>query len=258
MSTIRAALVETRWISIAWSAFIAENLIVSENRDYIIDLYNEKQYHTLYNALSSAACAGILYAYMNNRRRGPVLPPPGIARKAVAYVMQTTGFIGLSQLMPRVRSPFEPVTTAERSSEPTATPKSTPQVQFRCPMDFRAADVPADGIYLMDRVTRHPSMWFVSLVSMSAAMNAVYASQVAMYSFPLVFAYIGGWHQDRRHLRGSGGFLSAERYAATSNVPFVALFRGKQTWKDLMSEIKTSNLGVAFVASSLVFILRKG
>lgn len=247
-----------RWVSFGWTAFIAENLIVSENRDYIISLYNERQYHTLYNTLSSAACAGLLYAYIANRKRGPVLPPASSGRKAFAFLLQTVGIVGLSQLAPRVRSPFAPtVETTQPSVGPPSVSSDSSKIQFRCPMDFRAADIPADGVFLMDRVTRHPSLWFASFVSFSAALNAVYATKVAMFSFPIVFAYIGGWHQDQRHLRGSGGYLAKEKYSITSNVPFVALIQGKQSWKDLASEVKETNLGLAVFVSSVIFVLRK-
>jgi len=69
--------------------------------------------------------------------------------------------------------------------------------------------------------------------------------EIICYTFPAIFAVIGTSHQDYRYRRGSGGTLTPEREAVTSNVPFVALVAGKQSWSKLADEIKWSNAGVA-------------
>eukprot|EP00621_Florenciella_sp_RCC1693_P010660 CAMPEP_0182530468 /NCGR_PEP_ID=MMETSP1323-20130603/5932_1 /TAXON_ID=236787 /ORGANISM="Florenciella parvula, Strain RCC1693" /LENGTH=87 /DNA_ID=CAMNT_0024739767 /DNA_START=10 /DNA_END=270 /DNA_ORIENTATION=- len=55
---------------------------------------------------------------------------------------------------------------------------------------------------------------------------------------PVAFAFIGGEHQDYRYRRGIGGELTPEVDRATSNVPFVALLRGKQSFEKLSDELK--------------------
>ena len=65
------------------------------------------------------------------------------------------------------------------------------------------------------------------------------------YTFPAVFAAIGSSHQDYRYRRGSGGSLTPEREAVTSNVPFAALATGRQSWSKLSDEFKWMNAGAA-------------
>ena len=73
-----------------------------------------------------------------------------------------------------------------------------------------------------------------------------------MFTFPSIFALIGGAHQDHRFLRNSGGSLSVERYNATSNIPFLAIAMGKQKLEDVWNEIKAPNMGIALCTSLLV------
>jgi uncharacterized membrane protein len=76
-----------------------------------------------------------------------------------------------------------------------------------------------------------------------------------MFAFPSVFAMIGGAHQDHRFLKNSGGKLSMEKYNVTSNVPFLAMLSGKQSFGDLCKEMKLPNMGLA-VSTSLLVALR--
>jgi hypothetical protein len=39
-----------------WTFFIAENLILSENREYLVGELGERSYKNLYGALSTIAC----------------------------------------------------------------------------------------------------------------------------------------------------------------------------------------------------------
>ena len=73
-----------RWAVGGWSFFIAENLILSENRAHIIEALGddekETNYHRVYGSLSTAATASILYAYVVKNRPAvtlrPALSPP--------------------------------------------------------------------------------------------------------------------------------------------------------------------------------------
>ena len=108
----------------------------------------------------------------------------------------------------------------------------------------------------MERVSRHSTFWSISLVSIGRAITTIFLPEVVMFSFPMVFAYIGGWHQDSRYLRGMGGLLTREKYESTSNVPFAAMVSGKQSLDSFRDEIKTSNAVLA-LSLSLLFTIRK-
>ena len=71
-------------------------------------------------------------------------------------------------------------------------------------------------------------------------------------------AAIGTTHQDYRFRRNSGGELSPEVDAVTSNVPFLALFTGQQSWKALGEEMKWLNAAVALLGTGLLAISRRG
>ncbi len=64
-----------RWISFGWTAFIAENVILSQNREWIIEKYGKDNYHVTYSALSTAACGSIAYGFFKHRKQGPTLSP---------------------------------------------------------------------------------------------------------------------------------------------------------------------------------------
>ena len=90
-----------KWIGLGWSAFIAENLILSDNREEIIRRFGSQNYHTVYNTLSSCATASILYGFIRYRKTGPMLPVPGVHVKLCGYLLQTAGLVGVSQLFPQ-------------------------------------------------------------------------------------------------------------------------------------------------------------
>ena len=57
-----------KWLAGGWSLFLAENVILSENREWICQKYGEKLYHGVYNTLSTVACISILFGYFKHRR----------------------------------------------------------------------------------------------------------------------------------------------------------------------------------------------
>lgn len=64
-----------KFILIGWTSFIAENVVVSHNRDYIINqLGGENTYRQIYSCLSTMAMSSIAYGYFKYaRNRGPLL-----------------------------------------------------------------------------------------------------------------------------------------------------------------------------------------
>lgn len=62
-----------------WSFFIAENLILSQNREAIVQkLGSEKKYLACYGALSTFACASVASGFFSHGiRQGPMVPWKG-------------------------------------------------------------------------------------------------------------------------------------------------------------------------------------
>lgn len=259
-----------KWITLGWVGFISENLIISDNREWIIEHYGSKNYHMAYSALSTLTSGSILYGYIRyGRGKGPKLPVPSSVRMAASFVFTSLGLVGLSQYAPLIRMPYtyDKAETPESQLPSNGMKKSALQQQseakadgkvWRCPMDFRPKDakVTEDGIQGMERISRHSMFWSLGSLAMGKALSTVFLPEMIMFSFPMAFAYIGGAHQDMRFRRGSGGTLTDDKYNKTSNVPFFALVTGKQSWATLSSEMKYSNMSIALATSALL-ALRK-
>lgn len=218
-----------RWITLGWSAFIAENLIMSHNRGWIISNFGDATYHGVYNTLSTAACGSIAYGFFRHgRRAGPRLwntpRPAGI--QLVAFGLQALALAGMAQLGPRFQVPVALVKEGGHSTSgsasasastqavvgptPPAAPTAATKLTVRCPMDFRPRDMPADGVFGINRISRHPMLWCLSFLGLGAALTTPFAAEVAFYAMPTMFALIGGAHQDYRFRRGQGGSLPPE------------------------------------------------
>jgi len=247
-----------KWIAGGWTAFILENVVMSHNREWIISEFGKDKYHMVYNALSTAACSSILYGYIKHGRgKGPRMGSHGIPGVVASFVLQGVGFAIISQQAPKLQNPFqlkeETVAVVEQQS--TGSVSSSSKLFVRCPMDFRPADVPADGIYGTARISRHATFWAFGSICYGEAITALFLPEVVMFSFPLIFAAIGTSHQDYRYRRNSGGVLTPEMEAVTSNVPFLAFIAGVQSWEQLFKEIKWTNAGVGLTVAS-AFALR--
>ncbi len=88
-------------------------------------------------------------------------------------------------------------------------------------------------------------------MGLGSAVATPFATEIVLFSFPTLFAIIGGAHQDYRYRRSSGGLLTQEVEAKTSHIPFGAFIKGKQSWTDLANEFKISNALIAiFIAAA--------
>lgn len=253
-----------RWISLGWIGFILENLILSENRTKIIELFGDDNYHLTYSTLSTIACGSIFYGYIvHGRMKGPTISSPTLIRKVNSFILQTLGLIGISQTIPLIRMPYtydilpSPSSPTDSSISPSSPPTSTTNEQpvkvWRCPMDFqKRGNGSENDVYGMERITRHVVFWSFGLLTLSKAITTIYLPEVVMFTFPSIFAYIGGSHQDHRFLKNSGGTLSLEKYNKTSNVPFLAILTGKQSIKDVANEVKVTNMSIALGMSLLI------
>jgi len=70
-------------------------------------------------------------------------------------------------------------------------------------------------------------LWSLGLLGLGSASATPFATEFILFSMFFIFALIGGAHQDHRYRKGSGGYLSPEKDAKTSAIPFVALITGK-------------------------------
>ncbi|KAI8907318.1 hypothetical protein EDD86DRAFT_53188 [Gorgonomyces haynaldii] len=212
----------SRIIALGWTCFTAENLIMSENRQWIIEqLGNEKRYHLVYNSLSTAACASIAYGFLRYRKGTSVTPFGG---RLLPFFFHGLGFVGLSQLLPEIH--------LDRSTKDNA------------------QETPKDGI---KRITRHPMLFSLGLAGLGSCLRSTFLAERILYGFPIVFAFVGGAHQDKRFL--NSGKLAQTQYDNTSLIPFQAVLEGKQDLSQIQKEIKWTNAFLGLAVALLFSIL---
>jgi len=234
-----------RWICGGWSFFIAENLVITENREWIIDGMGEQKYHWMFNTLSTAACASIFYGYVKyGRRQGPLFWTP---RRVPAFFFTSVSMIIFSQLLPALQSPTT-FAQAWGSSDPSKETKRN-----RCPLDlsFDGNANPEGGL---KRISRNAPLWMFGCFCFGQALLTPYATGVCLFSFPLLFSILGGSHKDHRLLRD--GTYTKDFFDKTSNVPFLALLQGKQEWRDVKNETKYTNLAAGLALASWIVFRR--
>lgn len=257
-----------KWIGGGWTLFIAENVILSENRNHIIGaLGSESSYTYVYSAASTVACSSIAYGYWKGRRSGALISGiPRGGRQLAAIGIQGLGFIAAAQLLPKLQIPVEfgpkvvemPKPASDHLKTETLNPvEAKSSFQLRCPMDFTPTDMPEDGIYGINRVTRHPQLWILGFIGAGAAVATPFLSEAVMFTMPAVLALIGSLHQDSRYRRGMGGSLPPEIDEKTSAIPFVALICGYQPWSKLVEEMKLTNTAAAIFVTMLVATRRR-
>lgn len=242
-----------KWICGGWVAFIGENLVLSQNREAIISRFGDQNYHLAYSGLSTLACTSIAYGYIwHGRRQGPrlfsgVVP---VAIRLVGLGFQGMGLVLASQMSPALRSPQQFVEAWTSSN------KDRDTMRARCPLDFDKSgnDSATGGVR---RVTRHPQLFSMGLLGFGTALRTPYWTEVVFFSWPLIFAMIGGAHMDYRYRHGIGKTMTAEEEAQTSLIPFAALLEGRQDWNALVEEMKVTNAGMAIIIALGIFVFRK-
>lgn len=171
-----------KWIVGGWSFFLAENLILSENRTTIINKFGKDTYHLVYNILSTSATGTIIYGYMKYGRNKDPLPNfKKIGKKGIfaSFIFSSLGLIGFSQLIPKFQNPFI-INTDDRSSNNNnnnqynvdKSKSNNSILMVRCPMDFKPSDVPIDGIYGMERISRHSTFWSLGFLCLSTSFSS--------------------------------------------------------------------------------------
>jgi len=280
-----------KWAAGGWTFFIIENLILSENRTYLIDNLGDDGYHYLYGALSTTAMATVGYAYVRKvRDTAPLLwvvggPVPKGAMVS-SFALLSLGLGMASQSFPKLQIPVVLASSPQNEIEPESTPSaigpsSAADVatiptasrawKVRCPFDFTDSRAQtgmdeigtgAADIHGLDRITRHPGLWAFGLMGVGNALLVPSIPQRVWLSMPLMVAWIGGAHTDSRHRRGMGGQLRPELDGVTSNVPFWAMLTGAQgnlgeTLVDFSGEVKVLNAALSTLVAA-TWVLRRG
>ena len=283
-----------KWAAGGWSLFIAENLILSENRTYLIDQLGDDGYHGLYGTLSTIAMGSVAYGYRYKvRGQGPFAFNPaaggraGPTSLAASFALQALALGMVSQSAPKLQIPVHLVdgsgsadaASAAKAAAGPAAPTapasggSGSQWKVRCPFDFsdsksqtgvpKGTKQQADQLAGLDRITRHPGLWSFGLLGLGNALLVPSIPTRIWLSMPAMVALIGGAHTDSRHRRGMGGELCKEVDEVTSNVPFLAMIMGRQeggvmqTFQALGDEVKVLNAALAAGGAAL-WVARRG
>lgn len=233
-----------------WGLFLGENVILSENRTWIIEKYGDDMYHRVYNSLSTISCVSIGYAFWKHRNAATVLRP----LPRVGALVQGAGLLLLSQAVPALRSPLQPAvaSSGEQESRPSEAKRN------RCPLDFDSYKAEKDSYAGIQRVTRHPGLWTLALVGIGRAlMRPTPVHLVALGVGPMAVALGLGSHKDSRSRRQIGGNLTEEDDRNTSLVPFCAMEPlGPQKWEHVLEEFKQINGSIA-LGLTLAVLLRR-
>ena len=244
-----------RWITIGWTGFIAENLILSHNKEYLVSNFGEDVYHYGYTGLSLAACASTIYAYIRYRRNsGPIInintnkfwKINSIPFKWTAFTLQTVGLVGLSQ---EFKSPFQFKTVNDLSIEGNYHLLKENQKYYMdivCPIEHEPLKDKKDIIGIK-RICRYPIFWSNAMLWLGCALKSVHYTSILMFVFPTIFAFIGSFHQDYRYKRSKQ--LTQEIQDNSCLFPFISLIQGKQSWYKLQMELKYPHLTAAFFYS---------
>ena len=215
-----------KWITLGWAGFITENLVLSHNRDWIIEEFGQGTYFNAYGTLSTLATGSIFFGYLRHgRRQGPVFASvkqnirnvssanvASVARKLrgtparviIGGGLQLIGLAIMSQLAPKLQVPVTvesdtpdlPSGTEGPIRQPTVKSQGT-RVVMRCPFDFAKDDSDnEEELYTgVHRITRHPGLWGLGLCGLGAAVLTPFIAEAVFFSMPCLFALIGGAHQ---------------------------------------------------------------
>ena len=109
-----------------WTAFLLENIVLSENREWLCEKYGEENYHLGYNTLSSTACLSILYGYMKHKNSGKIWSKftkgaAPLPLRITSIVLQSFGLACFVQLVPAIQIPLALETGSNASNAFTKT-----------------------------------------------------------------------------------------------------------------------------------------
>ncbi|MCP4934650.1 MAG: NnrU protein [bacterium] len=109
------------------------------------------------------------------------------------------------------------------------------------------------SIFGVLRITRHPFLWALVLWASVHIVNNADPAGLALFGYFLTLALLGTWPIDKRRARLIGDECWREILRDTSNLPFAAIFSGRQS---LFSAIKEIGWMVPIVAiAAWAFVL---
>mmetsp|Transcript_34848 Transcript_34848/g.81410 ORF Transcript_34848/g.81410 Transcript_34848/m.81410 type:complete len:273 (-) Transcript_34848:42-860(-) len=242
-----------RWVLGGWALFTVENIILSENRDWIRRSWGggggQGAYQGFYSIFSAATLGSTIYGYSNYARFGvQVRSAPVLSTHFVAFLWRAAGLVTLSQLGPPVNLQAATIAMGVQAPPSEDLP---PAVRHNalCPFDFNAQRQQGD-FYGIVRVTRRPELWGLAAVGVGGALLSTTATQVCFFAVgPIMSFSILSLHADR--VQRMSGDLSEEKARLTSSFPFVAILDGRQSVLALRDELVQSNAGLAIAIAAL-------
>lgn len=252
-----------QWAIGGWLFFVGENLVLSENRTYLIEVLGDGKYHAIYGTFSTIATIGILYGYRklskNHLLQGSAIP---LAARLGAGAVIGTGMLLASQVAPKLQIPVTRLNNNADDVESSSVSKEPAGWKVRCPFDFtdHSSSNGESSVCGVERVSRHPGLWALGLVSAGNGLLQPTLPLTLWFMGPALIALIGGSHADSRYRRGMGGTLSGLQDYQTSNVPFLAMVMGRQgndAFGQFVQEIKPLNAVLGVVAAG-VWVASRG
>lgn len=208
-------------------------------------------YQTVYSSLSGAAMLSTTLAFANFARRSVVVrPPPTLSLKVAAFTFRATGLFIMGQLAPAVN--ISAVGHGLGVHDATVGVEAANRGAALCPFDFNAQRGKGE-VYGVTRITRRPELVGLGMVGIGGALLATTATQLAYFGVgPVVCFTLLALHSDRAQRKS--GDLSETKEAQTSNIPFLALVDGRQSWSKVQEEIMGSNASNAGIAVGVALL----
>eukprot|EP00811_Abedinium_folium_P003865 NODE_13554_length_1159_cov_4.414729.p1 GENE.NODE_13554_length_1159_cov_4.414729~~NODE_13554_length_1159_cov_4.414729.p1 ORF type:complete len:274 (-),score=80.13 NODE_13554_length_1159_cov_4.414729:286-1107(-) len=246
----------SRWVLGGWALFTAENVILSEYRTEIKRAWGGHSgptaYQSLYTGFSVATMGTTCFAYWRFARHSFVLrtqrAPMNL--RLWAFAFRAVGLFFLGQLAPPINLMAAPIALGLHKLPTDMTPQQ--KGALGCPFDMNAHKARGE-VYGITRITRRPEVWGLAAVGIGGALVATTAAEVAFFGVgPLVCFAILGPHSDRTQRKGGG--LTPESITQTSQLPFIALLTGAQSWSALKDEVEPVNAATAVCIAALYIV----
>jgi len=186
----------TVMLLILWMGFAGSHLLLSSRqvRAGLVERLGEQTFRAFYSLLALAFFVPLVWTYFNNKHAGPWLWT--LPRSPVLTALVTAGMaIAFILLVAGLARP-SPASIAPGAATPSGA----------------------------QRITRHPVFMAFALFGLVHALPNGSTADVVFFGGFLVFALVGGWHQDQRLLAGG----NPDVQAFVTSTPFLP-FTGRNT-----------------------------
>lgn len=178
-------------VLILWLGFAGSHLVLSSTqvRALLVERFGEDRFRLLYSLLALAFFIPLVWVYFTHKHAGAWCwgTPRGALMVWTADFGMAVAFVLL-------------VASLARPS----------------PAGIVPGDPIANGVY---RITRHPMFMAFAVFGLMHLLVNGSAADIVFFGGFVVFALVGGWHQDQRKLAGGDARFSAF-HAATPFIPF--------------------------------------